>query len=229
MCATLVMSMSPAIKLTYFDIEGVAEPIRLALVLSNTEFEDIRVQFPEWKDMKPKMPYGQLPIMTIDDGPARTQSKALLRYVGSTCSTTLYPPNKLLDIEEAIGVLDDMQQCFKSTMALQKVGFPDGFYETDEGKAVRRTLREKFLENDFPKFLGYLKNMILKHDGKWLASVDEPTIADCLAVTTLRSFTLGTLDHIPSTCLDNYPDIVSYVKRFCSLDPIKGRFSKGLY
>ena len=32
-----------SIKVTYFDIEGVAEKIRLTLAVCNKEFEDIRV------------------------------------------------------------------------------------------------------------------------------------------------------------------------------------------
>jgi len=52
------MSSYPKIKLTYFDIEGVAEPIRLALVLSGIPFEDHRIKFDEWPAMKPTTPYG---------------------------------------------------------------------------------------------------------------------------------------------------------------------------
>jgi glutathione S-transferase len=81
----------PKIKLTYFDIEGAAEPTRLALALAGQEYEDVRVKFPDWKELKPKTPYGQLPIVTIDDGPMRTQSGAMLRWVGATLSKTLYP------------------------------------------------------------------------------------------------------------------------------------------
>eukprot|EP00529_Nitzschia_sp_RCC80_P039198 CAMPEP_0113493720 /NCGR_PEP_ID=MMETSP0014_2-20120614/28737_1 /TAXON_ID=2857 /ORGANISM="Nitzschia sp." /LENGTH=56 /DNA_ID=CAMNT_0000387591 /DNA_START=118 /DNA_END=285 /DNA_ORIENTATION=+ /assembly_acc=CAM_ASM_000159 len=48
------------IKLTYFDIEGAGEPVRLALVMSGAEFEDDRIKFPDWGALKPKTPYGQL-------------------------------------------------------------------------------------------------------------------------------------------------------------------------
>jgi hypothetical protein len=63
------------IKLTYFDIEGAAEPTWLALALAGQEYEDDRVKFlPDWTELNPKTPYSQLPLMTIDDGPVRTQS-----------------------------------------------------------------------------------------------------------------------------------------------------------
>ena len=75
--------MAPKIKLTYFDIEGVAEPIRLAFAFAGVEFEDDRIKFPQWQELKPTTPHGTLPIMTIDDGPVITQSQAMLRYAAS--------------------------------------------------------------------------------------------------------------------------------------------------
>jgi glutathione S-transferase len=77
------------------------------LKLAGKDFEDVRVKFPEWAELKPKTPYGQLPLMEIDGGAPRTQSMAMLRYVGATFSETLYPREKLLDIEESIGLVED--------------------------------------------------------------------------------------------------------------------------
>ena len=73
---------TPKIKFTYFDIEGAGEQARLALVLSKTPFEDHRIQFSEWGELKPKTPDGQVPLLTVDDGPVRTQSRAIVRWVG---------------------------------------------------------------------------------------------------------------------------------------------------
>ena len=36
-----MMTTPKNIKLTYFDIEGAAEPVRLALILSGTDFTDV--------------------------------------------------------------------------------------------------------------------------------------------------------------------------------------------
>ena len=107
------------IKLTYFDIEGAAEPTRLALALAGQEYEDDRVNFSDWPEMKPKTPYGQLPLMTIDDGPVKTQSMAMLRWVGATLSKSLYPLDKIYDVEEAIGVIEDMNKAWQPGMYLK--------------------------------------------------------------------------------------------------------------
>ncbi len=41
------------IRLTYFDANGRAEMIRLVLAAGSVDFEDRRIGFPEWKELKP--------------------------------------------------------------------------------------------------------------------------------------------------------------------------------
>jgi glutathione S-transferase len=225
--------MSPQIKLTYFDIEAAAEPIRLALVLSGTEFEDDRVQFADWPAMKPTTPYGQLPLLSVDGGPSRTQTGAMLRWVGSTLSTTLYPADKMFDIEEALGVYEDLDKAwmpsFYMGMRPANFGYADGFQETEEGKAVIAAMRTDFVKSKLPGHLTYLTGLLEKNDNKWLASTDAPTIADCKAVVFLRSLTRGHIDHVPVDCLETHPKIVEYLKRFCALEQVKGRYNNGVF
>jgi glutathione S-transferase len=223
---------SPKIKLTYFDIEGVAEPTRLALALSETEYEDVRVQFSEWKDLKPKTPYGQLPLLTIGDGPVKTQSDAMLRWVGSECSETLYPREKLYEIEEAMGVVGDFQRAWQPNlyigMSPQKYGREEGFGQTEEGKMIVKSMRENFINNDMPVFLGRIEGLIEKGGGDWIVAGTEPTIVDCFTVAFLRPFTRGHIDYVNAKCLETHPKVVAYCKRFCDLPQIKGRYSVGI-
>jgi len=221
------------IKLTYFDIEGAAEPVRLALVLAGKEFEDDRVKFPEWKELKPKTPYGQLPLMTIDDGPTRTQSGAMLRWVGATFSETLYPRDKIFEVEEALGVFDDLQRAwspkFYMGMSPTNFGRPEGFGQTEEGKELIKKMRTEFVANDLPTYLGRIEGLLDKSGGKWLvAGQEEPTIADCMVIPQLRAFTRGHMDHVEPKCLETHPKVMDYVKRFCDLPAVKGRYENGL-
>lgn len=223
----------PKIKLTYFNIEGVAEPVRLALALAGQAYEDHRVDFADWNDMKPKTPYGALPLMTIDDGPVKTQSAAMLRWVGATCSETLYPSDKLYDIEEAIGVLKDMSDAWAPKlyigMSPKNYGRPEGFGNTDEGKELIKAMRQEWIKDDMPMFLGRIEGLLAKSGDKWLvAGLDEPTIADCMAIPMLRALSKGHYDHVDSKCLEVNPKIVAYVKRFCELSAIKGRYDSGI-
>jgi glutathione S-transferase len=222
----------PKIKLTYFDIEGIAESVRLALALSESEYEDIRVQFQDWEQVKPTTPYGQLPLITIDDGPVRTQSEAMLRWVGAECSSTLYPREKLYEIEEAIGVFGDFKKawepCHIMGLAPQIYGHAEVFAQTQEGKELIKSMRESFVQNDMPKFLGRIEGLIEKGGGKWAVAGDEPTIADCYIVAFLRGFTKGHLDYVDTRCLDVNPKVVEYCKRFFDLPQVKGRYSNGI-
>ncbi len=83
---------APKITLTYFNIEAAAEKVRLALVMTGTEFEDKRINFDEWGALKPTTPYGQLPLMTVTsaDGSTKTfaQSVAMMRWVARKFDTT---------------------------------------------------------------------------------------------------------------------------------------------
>jgi hypothetical protein len=60
----------------------------------------------------------------------------------------LYQADKLYDIEEGIGVLQDMKNawlpCAYMGMAPQKYGRPEGFTGTDEGKELIKSMRQGF-------------------------------------------------------------------------------------
>jgi len=67
-------------RLTYFNFRGLAEPIRLMLADLGAPFEDHQVDFAGWEALKPKMPFGQMPMFEID-GRRVVQSQAILRHL----------------------------------------------------------------------------------------------------------------------------------------------------
>jgi len=230
----LTMPSTPKIKLVYFDIEGVAEPVRLVLVLGNIPFEDYRVKFSDWPQLKSTLPYEQMPAMYVNDEDVpKTQSGAMLRWAARlNPEKHLYPADKLYEIEEAIGLLGDLTRawspCLYIAMRPQTFGYPEGYQGTDEGKERCKKMRTGFIQKELPKYLKYLADMIDKNGGKFLCG-DEPTIADCMAVPQLRGFSRGHIDHVPVDSLNVEPRIVDYIQRFCGLDEIKGRYTDGLH
>jgi glutathione S-transferase len=70
----------PQYKLTYFDLRGLGEPIRMILHYADQKFEDHRITFEQWPALKPKTPYGQLPVMNVD-GVDIAQSCAIARLL----------------------------------------------------------------------------------------------------------------------------------------------------
>lgn len=228
---TATNNMSPSsIKLTYFDIEGAAEPTRLAFLLAGVAFEDVRVKFPEWQAMKAATPFGQLPTLQVgDDGPLMAQSGAMMRYAGSLSTDgSMYPTDKLLEVEQALGVTDDLNRAFSPGlymgMAPKQFGYEEGSNKTEEGKKRTEAIRTAFVKDELPKYLGFYEQLLTTSGGDWLVAGDKPTIADCFAVPNLRRFTRGFMDAIPRDCLETHPKVVAYLERFCALPEMAGRY-----
>lgn len=95
--------MAPTIKITYFDITGKAELLRLILSAGNMDFEDIRIKKEDWPALKPSKwiitktfdvgslleqrvyfpiaaPFGQLPTMEYD-GEIYAQTNAIAKFL----------------------------------------------------------------------------------------------------------------------------------------------------
>merc|ERR1712088_1071925 len=70
----------PMVKLTYFDLEGRGELIRLLLHAGNIDFEDFRFGFGEWAKHKPNTPFGSVPVLTWDEE-EMAQTMAIVRFV----------------------------------------------------------------------------------------------------------------------------------------------------
>jgi len=80
-------------RLSYFELRGRAEAIRVLLHATQTEFEDRRVvSADEWGTLKPELPFGGLPIFETG-GVLVCESHAILRYLGK--KLTPYTHNEL--------------------------------------------------------------------------------------------------------------------------------------
>merc|ERR1712241_929904 len=65
------LAMAPKVKITYFNLRGRAEPSRLLLAYGGIKYEDCRItpafqDNREWMELKPKTPYGSLPLLEWD-------------------------------------------------------------------------------------------------------------------------------------------------------------------
>lgn len=220
----------PKIKLSYFPIEAAAEKVRLTLVMTSVEFEDVRIPFTDWQAMKASgaTPYGQLPIMelTYDDGHEQkcAQSGAMMRWIARKFDKTgtLYPADadKMFVVEEALGLVDDLQKAWSPSLYLglrhTAFGYPEEW--TEKASTVER-LRKNFLANDLPKFMGFFSDKLEK-SGAFLCG-DKPTIADLTLLPQLRYFTQGSADYVPKDCLAPYTTVLEWMDRMYAIPQIK--------
>jgi len=71
---------SKSYKLSYFDLRGRAEIIRLIFAVSGVKYDDNRISFDSWPELKKNLPLGALPVLDFDDTHL-VQSIAIARYL----------------------------------------------------------------------------------------------------------------------------------------------------
>jgi len=192
-------------KLSYFDFDGGrAEPIRIAFHAAGIKFEDDRLSFPEFGQMRDRTRFSAVPVLEID-GAAVTQSNALSRYIGKLAG--LYPKDDLqaLYCDEALGAVEDSYHHIVRTFGLQG----------DELKAAREKLADGWLS----VYLPGLDELLARGGGAYFAD-HRLTVADLKVFVQIRSLIAGTLDHISTDLVQQLaPGLVEHQERIES-DPV---------
>jgi glutathione S-transferase len=185
-------------KLTYFDIDGGrAEPIRIAFHAAGMDFEDDRLSFPEFMQMRSDTRFNSVPVLEID-GAAVTQSSALSRYVGKMAG--LYPTDDMqaLYCDEALEAIEDVLHYLVPTFGL----------EGEELKAAREKLVDGWLST-YVRGLGEL----LARGGNYFAD-NRLTVADLKVFVLVRWLRSGSLDHVPADLVERLaPGLVAHQER----------------
>lgn len=219
---------TPKVTLKYFPFAGAAEKVRLALWLGGIPFDDVRVPFDEWAELKPTTPYGQVPVMSIDGGPYLSQSMAMLRWCGAQ-APALYPAEKLLEIEETLGLCDDFVRAWAPCLyiGMNPAGYGYGAVPStalergsDDHAATVKTMRERFLEAELPKYAQFFSDRLAQSGGPFVCGA-APTLADCYLVPELEKFGKGFVDHVPTDCLEAYPALGEYIAAFNALPQVR--------
>jgi len=186
--------MSHKYKLTYFNLYGRGEAIRMLFTLAGVEYEDVRVESltgDEWKEMKPKTLFGGLPQLEID-GKVFCQSVAIARYLANKFG---YAGKTDLDKLQGDMIVD----CFTDMIpALEQL-----FEETDETK------RKEYYQASAPKLdqqMGNLQKILEQNNGGNGYFVgDSVTLADL--VWTGMAYGLYFLNFGPT--LDKYTKLAA--------------------
>jgi glutathione S-transferase len=186
-------------KLTYFDIDGGrAEPIRIAFHTAGINFEDDRISFLVFGEMRSGTRFNSVPVLEVD-GTLITQSNALSRYVGKMAG--LYPEDDLqaLYCDEVLGALEDINHYIVQTFGLQEEEL--------------RSAREKLVDGWLSIYLRGLDELLIRGGGKYFAD-NQLTVADLKAFVLTRSLRAGNLDYIPTDIVQRVaPGLVEHQKR----------------
>jgi glutathione S-transferase len=133
-------------KLIYFNLRARAEVSRLILAAAGVEYEDVRVDFSRWPEMKPSTPFGQLPILEVD-GAKLCQSKTIARYLANK-----YGLAGKTDLEKA--QVDMVADC------IDDIYTPTIRFFSEKDQAKQTELKEKFQKETLPTQIALLEKLL---------------------------------------------------------------------
>jgi len=204
-------------KLTYLSIRGFGEFIRYILSYGKADFEDVRIDghytpadpndANAWKNLKPKTPMGQLPILEIDGKDKLVQSRAIGRYLAKQFG--IAGQN---DIEQAQADMY-VDGCFDmfSRGGMELFGeMRKKLMEKVDNDAIIKEKYQKWKSEGLGPFLK-LYEEFLKKNGTGFLVGSKVTWADIIVAEWLDCFS-----HITFTgdthLLKDYPNLAALVK-----------------
>lgn len=112
------------LKLVYFGIPALGEPLRLLLALGDFDWEDVKVTFPQWSELKGSSRWGQMPLLQVD-GRELAQTKAIARFLAKQVSVdggrALYPSDLVAayEVDEFVDAFEDVRGKLVPTFSIQ--------------------------------------------------------------------------------------------------------------
>eukprot|EP00446_Apocalathium_sp_SHHI-4_P038590 CAMPEP_0177327642 /NCGR_PEP_ID=MMETSP0368-20130122/19004_1 /TAXON_ID=447022 ORGANISM="Scrippsiella hangoei-like, Strain SHHI-4" /NCGR_SAMPLE_ID=MMETSP0368 /ASSEMBLY_ACC=CAM_ASM_000363 /LENGTH=259 /DNA_ID=CAMNT_0018787727 /DNA_START=6 /DNA_END=785 /DNA_ORIENTATION=- len=220
--ARSLSAMAPKLRLTYLDMKGFGEPIRLALAIGGLDFEDRRVSSEEIIAMRQRgeLAFGQVPVLEID-GEAFLQSQALLRWAGRQAG--LYPEELQLRCDAVEEALVDIRRGFIP----QWYGVILGRDPITSEKLVplseeqKQEVQQKLNESVLPARFSYLEKQLKAAGGPYFCG-ERLTICD-LSFYVLASGVLdGTyVDGVTPSVLDGCPLLKELIGRIAHHPRVK--------
>jgi len=203
----------PQIKLTYFNIQGPAEPTRLALTIGGVPFEDVRVDREQMLAMRAAGELnpdgccgGQLPQLVVD-GKVLHQSMAMATYCAKL--TGLYPDDPWLAAK-----CDEATQFIIQDVRGRLI--EPSMRGSDEEKAAARA---KLTAESLPEKFGMMEKLLAANPSGWLVG-DKLTIADLHLYVLCNWIGMGVLDGIPKSVITDQPCITALVKKINELPAV---------
>jgi glutathione S-transferase len=179
-------------KLIYFDAPvSRGEECRLALHIAGVDFEDARLKREDWPALKPKTPFGALPVLEMPGRAPLAQTNAILVLIGRQHG--LHPKDdfEAARHEAVMCHVEDLRAAVTPSMRL-----------TDE--AEKKKAREALTATYLPTWAEQVERQI--GDGPFFSGA-ALRVVDIKLHLAVRWFAGGKLDHIPATIFSAYPKL----------------------
>jgi len=178
------------VKLSYFNFNGGrGEDCRLALHIAGVDFEDDRINGPDWAAKKGDAPYGAMPILTIN-GKQLAQSNAVLGFIGRHHDLLPSDPWEAARHVAALNYGEELRTTLNPKLREK---------DPEKKKAIREEFAAGWLQ-------GWARNLEAEMgDGPFFG--DAISVADLKLFVLLKWFIGGGVDHIPGSVFDDFPKL----------------------
>ena len=150
--------MPNKIKLTYFNVRGRAEVSRLMLAHKGVEYEDNRITGDQWKALKPKTPFGSMPLLEYN-GLELAQSMTIGRFLAREMNLAGKTRTEEAQVDMVVDCIIDLIGARIKAV-----------FEKDEKKKAE--LMEKLKKETVPGAMANLEAILAKNGGKFMVGND---------------------------------------------------------
>jgi len=198
--------MGETLKLTYFNLKALAEPIRFILAYAEVEYEDNRLERESWPAVKETYPWGVLPTLQVGDK-VLSQSNAISRYLAKKHNLVGDDDWEAAKMDELADALADFRGEWRKH-----------FREEDETRKAE--LKKNFDDNVVPKYMSKLEAQIVANGGPFLVGKRVSWI-DLQVAHFMEFFEI----HVPGL-LGNYPNLKKLKETVMDIPQIKAWVAK---
>ena len=182
------------LKLIYFDFPaGRGEDCRMALHVAGVDFIDERIPRQQWADLKPKTPYGGLPVLEVEGKPHLAQSNAILAFIGRTHDLHPKDPLEAAQHEAIMMAAEELRTVFGPSLRTQ-----------DE--AEKKRLREAIVASDLPRWASNIERQL--GPGPFIAG-EKLHVADIKLFGLVGWLTKRVVDYVPDDVFAPYPKLTA--------------------
>ncbi|CAL8092600.1 unnamed protein product [Orchesella dallaii] len=198
-------------KLTYFNIRGLAEPIRWMFKMRNVDFEDERINLAQWPEERNRFSkhVGQLPILLIDDKIELSQVHTVMRYVARELGFNGETEYEEMRADEATELIYDLRLCAVAHKDCYTTDNPDIVrhtifrdFKAEKNISKKVIMRKRLLVDHFPLYFAKFAQFLEDSGGEYLAGPNI-TYAD-LAVANFLDVCES---HVNPDILNDFPTL----------------------
>ncbi|XP_052086426.1 glutathione S-transferase 1-like [Mytilus californianus] len=202
--------MAAKYKLSYFEERGRGEVLRLMFAGAGQEFEDDRLKGDSWAAFKPKTPYGQMPVLTVDNKTMINQTGAIARFIAREFG--MYGTNNMENTKCDV-IFETINDMFTEMIKV--------FFEKDEAKMAENN--KKLNTEVLPKFFAFMAKLLKENGGKCLVG-SKLSVADVAFFDILDKITEG--KSMGAGLYKDFADIKTFYENVQKLPKIKSYLEK---